>query len=61
MHGIDEFRLHLDSDPNVAVVEMTIRATATETGRPYNQQLVLIAVTLNSLCGRAVASAIDRV
>jgi len=25
MHGIDEFRLHLGSDPNVAVVEMTIR------------------------------------
>jgi ketosteroid isomerase-like protein len=45
MHGIDEFRLHLGSDPNVAVVEMTIRATATETGRPYNQQLVLIAET----------------
>jgi uncharacterized protein len=45
MESIDELRVHLGFDPHVVVVEMRIRATATETGRPYNQQLVIFGET----------------
>jgi hypothetical protein len=43
--GIDDFRVHLGFDPHVMVVEMSIRATTTQTGKPYNQQLVIIGQT----------------
>jgi uncharacterized protein len=45
IEGVDELRVHLGLDPHVAVVEMTIRGLATETGKPYNQQFVIIGET----------------
>lgn len=43
--GVDELRVHPCADPQVVVVEITIRGTAVETGRPYPQQYVVIAET----------------
>jgi len=45
IEGVDELRVHLGLDPHVAVVEMTIRGLATETGKPYNQQFVIVGET----------------
>jgi len=45
LEGVDEFKVHLGLDPRVLVVEMTIRATATPTGRRYDQQLVIVGET----------------
>jgi ketosteroid isomerase-like protein len=41
--GVDELRVHPALDPNVVVVEMTIRGRAVETDEPYNQQYVIVA------------------
>jgi ketosteroid isomerase-like protein len=43
--GVDELRVHPALDPNVVVVEMTIRGRAVETDKPYNQQYVIVAET----------------
>lgn len=41
--GVDELSVHQGLDPNVMVLEMTIRGRAGETGKPYNQQYVIVA------------------
>jgi len=41
--GVNELRVHPALDPNVVVVEMTIRGRAVETDKPYNQQYVIVA------------------
>jgi ketosteroid isomerase-like protein len=41
--GVDELRVHPALDPNVVVVEMTIRGRAVETDKTYNQQYVIVA------------------
>ena len=41
--GVDELRVHPALDPNVVVVEMTIRGRAVETNKTYNQQYVIVA------------------
>jgi ketosteroid isomerase-like protein len=41
--GVDELRVHQGLDPNVVVIEMTIKGCAVETGKPYNQQFVIVA------------------
>ncbi len=41
--GVDELRVHPALDPNVVVVEMTIRGRAIETNKTYNQQYVIVA------------------
>jgi hypothetical protein len=43
IEGVDELRVHLGLDPHLAVVELTIRGIATETGKPYNQRFVIVA------------------
>jgi hypothetical protein len=43
--GVDELRVHPALDPNVIVVEMTIKGRAVETDKPYNQQYVIVAET----------------
>jgi uncharacterized protein len=43
VEGVQDIQLHPGQDPNVLVVELTIAGTATQTGRPYNQQFVIIA------------------
>ena len=43
IEGVQELQLHPGLDPRVLVAEMTIAGTATQTGRPYNQQFVIIA------------------
>jgi uncharacterized protein len=45
IEGVEALRVHLGVDPHVVVVEMTIRGTATETGKPYNQQFVIVGET----------------
>ena len=52
MESVEDFRVHLGLDPQVIVVEMTIRATATTTGRPYNQQLVIFGETKDGKVSR---------
>lgn len=43
VEGVDELRVHQGLDPNVVVVEMRIKGRAVETGKPYNQQFVIVA------------------
>jgi ketosteroid isomerase-like protein len=43
--GVEELRVHPAQDPNVVIVEMTIRGRAVETDKPYNQQFVIVAET----------------
>lgn len=43
VEGVDELRVHQGLDPNVLVVEMKIKAHAVESGKPYNQQFVIVA------------------
>jgi uncharacterized protein len=52
IEGVDELVVHLGLDPHVAVVEMTIRATATPTGRPYNQRFVIVGETRDGTLAR---------
>jgi uncharacterized protein len=41
--GVEDLRVHPGQDPCTIVVEMKVKGTATETGRPYDQQYVFIA------------------
>jgi hypothetical protein len=43
IEATQDFQVHPGLDPNVLVVELTIAGTAVQTGRPYNQQFVIIA------------------
>jgi hypothetical protein len=43
VESVDELRVHQGLDPNVVVVEMRIKGQAVETGKPYNQQFVIVA------------------
>jgi hypothetical protein len=45
IEGVDKLRVHPALDPNVVVVEMTIKGRAVETDKPYNQQYVIVAET----------------
>ena len=45
IEGVDKLRVHPALDPNVVVVEMTIKGRAVETDEPYNQQYVIVAET----------------
>jgi ketosteroid isomerase-like protein len=45
IEGVDKLRVHPALDPNVVVVEMTIKGRAVETEKPYNQQYVIVAET----------------
>lgn len=45
IEGVDKLRVHPALDPNVVVVEMTIKGRAVETDKPYNQQDVIVAET----------------
>jgi len=47
IEGVDELRVHQGLDPNLLVVEMTVIGRAVETGKPYNQQYVIVAGTRN--------------
>jgi ketosteroid isomerase-like protein len=50
--GVDELRVHPALDPNVVVVEMTVRGRAVETDKPYNQQYVIVAETRDGKLAR---------
>ena len=52
IEGVEELRVHLGLDPHTAIVELTIRGTATETGRSYNQQFVIIGETKDGKLSR---------
>jgi len=39
--SVERLRVHPMLDPQVAAVEVTIKGTAVETGRPYNQSYVM--------------------
>jgi ketosteroid isomerase-like protein len=43
--GVHELRVHPALDPNVVIVEMTIKGRAVETDKPYNQHYVIVAET----------------
>ena len=43
--GVDKLQVHQGLDPDLVVVEMTIRGRAVETDKPYNQQYVIVAQT----------------
>ena len=43
IEGVDKLRVHPALNPNVVVVEMTIKGRAVETDKPYNQQYVIVA------------------
>jgi len=43
--SVEDLRVHPGQDPGTLVVEMNVKGTATETGRPYDQQYVFIAHT----------------
>jgi hypothetical protein len=45
IEGVDKLRVHPALNPNVVVVEMTIKGRAVETDKPYNQQYVIVAET----------------
>jgi uncharacterized protein len=45
--GIEEMTIHQGHDPHVLIVELSITGTATETGKPYNQQFVIVAQSKN--------------
>ena len=45
IEGVDKLRVHPALDPNVVVVEMTIKGRAVETDKPYNQQYVIVDET----------------
>jgi ketosteroid isomerase-like protein len=45
IEGVDKLRVHPALDPNVVVVEMTIKGRVVETEKPYNQQYVIVAET----------------
>jgi ketosteroid isomerase-like protein len=45
IEGVDKLRVHPALDPNVVVIEMTIKGRAIETDKPYNQQYVIVAET----------------
>ena len=45
IEGVDKLRVHPALDPNVVVVEMTIKGRAVKTDKPYNQQYVIVAET----------------
>jgi ketosteroid isomerase-like protein len=44
--------VHPAQDPNVVIVEMTIRGRAVETDKPYNQQFVIVAETRDGKLAR---------
>jgi uncharacterized protein len=43
VEGVDELRVLPGIDPNVVIVEMKIKAHAVASGKPYNQQFVIVA------------------
>ncbi|HVV75994.1 MAG TPA: nuclear transport factor 2 family protein [Mycobacteriales bacterium] len=43
--GVEDLQVHQGLDPDVVVVEMTIRGRAVDTEKPYNQQYVIVAQT----------------
>lgn len=43
IEGVDRLRIHPGLDPNIVIVELAIRGRATGTGKPYNQQYVVVA------------------
>ena len=43
IEGVDRLQIHQCLDPNTVIAELAIRGRASGTGKPYNQQYVVVA------------------